>query len=220
MINLENGKIEIDITKFLTDVKNIQALPDKPTETADKLKQLFDKAGEDIKKYINDELIVEIKEAFEKAFEVIENKSEEIETSKENISEIEKNINELEKSTAIKKYKIKELNNPEMIARAIIDLPFYYKTNTNALDVYLNGEYLYRCNVISSKGIDPPEGSPLVEKYNGSYYEVDEEGVPIINEELANKKIVESNKIQITEDWRIENDDILEIVVRGEVLKA
>lgn len=71
MINLEDGKIEIDLTKFLKDVKNIQALPDKPTESASILKQLFDKAGEDIKNYINNELIEEIKEAFTKAFESI-----------------------------------------------------------------------------------------------------------------------------------------------------
>lgn len=210
MINLENGKIEIDITKFLTDVKNIQALPDKPAETADKLKQLFDKAGEDIKKYINDELIVEIKEAFAKTFEVIENKSGEIETSKENINEIEKNINELEKATTISKYKIERFNyneNLEYFFGDVIDLPFYYKTNTNALDVYLNGEYLYKC-----KAHDTLEGISIYSG-DGSYYEINENGEKILSE------VVISNKIQITEDWRIEDGDRLEIIVRGEVFK-
>lgn len=219
MINLEDGKIEIDLTKFLTDVKNIQALPDKPAQTSNELKQLFDKAGEDIKNYINNELIIEIKEAFTKIFEVLDNKSEQIETSTKNIRDLENNIKQIEESTTIKKYRIKDLDDPQMPDGPIIDLPFYYKTNTDALDIYLNGEYLHRCDVVSGSEIADPEENPWVEEDTGSYYEVDEEGVPIINEELINKKIVKSNKIRLTSEWKVDGYDNLEIIVRGEVEK-
>lgn len=50
------------LTKFTEDVNNVQNLPDKPTETSDELKQKFDKAGNDIKEYINDVLVKEIDE--------------------------------------------------------------------------------------------------------------------------------------------------------------
>ena len=53
---------------------------------------------------------------------------------------------------------------------------------------------------------------------SGSYYEVDEDGVPIINDDqLIEKKKVKSNKIQLTKDWIIDSSDVLEIVVRGEI---
>ena len=102
---------------------------------------------------------------------------------------------------------------------AIIDLSFYYKTNTDALDVYLNGEYLHRCDVVSGSEIADPEENPWVQEDTGSYYEVDEEGVPIINEELINKRVVKSNKIRLTSDWKVNSFDNLEIIVRGEVEK-
>lgn len=48
------------LTKFLTEVNNIQALSDKPNEidglTSAELKAKFDKAGSDIKTYINETL--------------------------------------------------------------------------------------------------------------------------------------------------------------------
>lgn len=52
------------ITKLTTDLDNIQGLSDKPNEidglTADQLKALFDKAGEDIKTYLNSTLTDEL----------------------------------------------------------------------------------------------------------------------------------------------------------------
>ncbi len=47
------------LTKFTTDVANIQKLPDAPTTTPTELKQLMDKAGENIKDYINNTLTPE-----------------------------------------------------------------------------------------------------------------------------------------------------------------
>lgn len=52
------------LTKLTTDLENIQALSDKPNEieglTADELKAKFDKAGSDIKTYINENLTEEV----------------------------------------------------------------------------------------------------------------------------------------------------------------
>lgn len=54
----------MSLTKLTTDLENIQALSDKPNEieglTADELKAKFDKAGSDIKTYINDTLTTEV----------------------------------------------------------------------------------------------------------------------------------------------------------------
>lgn len=47
------------LTKLTADVVNIQKLPDAPTQTATELKQLMDKAGVDIKAYINNTLTLE-----------------------------------------------------------------------------------------------------------------------------------------------------------------
>lgn len=56
------------LTKFLTNVNNIQALSDKPNEidglTSAELKAKFDKAGSDIKTYINDTLTEELDTKF------------------------------------------------------------------------------------------------------------------------------------------------------------
>lgn len=48
------------LTKFTEDVNNVQNLPDKPTESADELKAIFDKASNDIKEFINQTLIKEL----------------------------------------------------------------------------------------------------------------------------------------------------------------
>lgn len=52
------------LTKFLVDVNNIQALSDRPNEidglTSAQLKQKFDKAGADIKNFMNETLIEEL----------------------------------------------------------------------------------------------------------------------------------------------------------------
>ena len=54
------------LTKMSTDVNNIQALSDRPNEidglTSAQLKQRFDKAGSDIKTYLNSTLTEELDE--------------------------------------------------------------------------------------------------------------------------------------------------------------
>lgn len=58
----------IHITKFTTNVNNIQALSDRPNTadglTSQELKERFDKAGVDIKSYINDVLITNVENYF------------------------------------------------------------------------------------------------------------------------------------------------------------
>lgn len=55
------------LTKFLVDVNNIQALSDRPNEidglTSAELKEKFDKAGSDIKSYLNNTLTQELDSA-------------------------------------------------------------------------------------------------------------------------------------------------------------
>lgn len=48
------------LTQFTTDVNNVQNLPDKPTQSAEELKIIFDKASNDIKEFINQTLIAEL----------------------------------------------------------------------------------------------------------------------------------------------------------------
>lgn len=56
------------LSKFVKDVNNIQALSDRPNTadglTSQKLKERFDKAGTDIKSYLNDTLTSEIESLF------------------------------------------------------------------------------------------------------------------------------------------------------------
>lgn len=56
------------LTKFTANVNNIQALSDRPNEidglTSAELKARFDKAGSDIKTYVNETLTEQIDDAF------------------------------------------------------------------------------------------------------------------------------------------------------------
>ena len=57
----------INLTNLTASVNNIQALSDEPSNdglTAAELKAKFDKAGADIKTFINDSLINELEQAF------------------------------------------------------------------------------------------------------------------------------------------------------------
>lgn len=70
----------INLTNLTANVNNIQALSDRPNTadgiTAQQLKERFDKAGADIKDYINNTLIEEIEGYLRQAkshIEVIEN---------------------------------------------------------------------------------------------------------------------------------------------------
>lgn len=50
----------MSISNCSVQTNNIQSLPDSPTVSADELKALFDKTGNDLKKYINEKLIPDI----------------------------------------------------------------------------------------------------------------------------------------------------------------
>jgi hypothetical protein len=50
----------MSLTKFNENVNNHQSLPDKPSQTSAELKELFDKAPNDIKTYLNNVLTAEI----------------------------------------------------------------------------------------------------------------------------------------------------------------
>ena len=58
------------LTKFTKDVNNIQALSDRPNTidglSSDELKERYDKAGADIKEYLNDTLVPELEEELAK----------------------------------------------------------------------------------------------------------------------------------------------------------
>lgn len=66
----------INITNLTANVNNIQALSDRPNTadgiTSQQLKERFDKAGADIKDYINNTLIEEIEEYLNQAKSHIE----------------------------------------------------------------------------------------------------------------------------------------------------
>lgn len=70
----------INITDLTANVNNIQALSDKPNTadglTAQQLKEKFDKAGGDIKEYINGTLIPEVEGYLNQAKTHIENLEE------------------------------------------------------------------------------------------------------------------------------------------------
>ena len=58
----------MSLTKFIGNTNNVQSLPDRPTETASQLKAIFDKTGDDIKKYINNTLTSELDTQFENIY--------------------------------------------------------------------------------------------------------------------------------------------------------
>lgn len=65
-----------NITNFTENVNNVQALDDRPNASgmsSETLKATFDKAGSDIKTYINGTLIPEIEQAFDNTDSEFEN---------------------------------------------------------------------------------------------------------------------------------------------------
>ena len=58
------------LSKMTTNVNNIQGLSDRPNTadglTSSQLKEKFDKAGQDIKNYLNDTLVPEMEEELKK----------------------------------------------------------------------------------------------------------------------------------------------------------
>lgn len=96
---------------------NVQNLADSPTQSAQELKKVFDKAGEDIKNYINDELIPEI-----------ENSDKETEDNT--------------KKLIIKTYKYNVTTLADITETEDYTIPSTYNVNTHGLDVYFEGTLL------------------------------------------------------------------------------
>lgn len=96
---------------------NVQNLADSPTQSAQELKKVFDKVGEDIKKYINETLIPDIEEEDDK---------------------VEENI----KKIIIKTYKYNATTLAEIAEDEDYTIPSIYNVNTHGLDVYFEGTLL------------------------------------------------------------------------------
>lgn len=96
---------------------NVQNLADSPTESAQDLKKVFDKAGEDIKNYINDNLL----------------------------PAITKDISDSQTATQkliIKTYKYNATTLAEISETEDYTIPATYNVNTHGLDVYFEGNLL------------------------------------------------------------------------------
>ena len=104
----------MELTNCEVTTNNIQNLPDAPAIGSDELKKRFDKTGDDLKKYINETLIPEIKEGV-----------------KDNQEEISKEI--------IKTYRYNVTTLAEIKENEDYTIPTTYKVNTNGLDVYFEG---------------------------------------------------------------------------------
>ena len=104
----------MDLTSCEVVTNNIQNLPDTPAIGADKLKETFDKTGDDLKKFINDTLIREIEQG-----------------TKQNNKKIEKKI------IKTSKYNVKTI--AEIAEDEDYTIPATYKVNTSGLDVYFEG---------------------------------------------------------------------------------
>lgn len=104
----------MDLTNCEVVTNNVQNLPDTPAISADELKKVFDKTGDDLKKYINESLIPELEEG--------------VEESEENTTK---------KILKVYKYNVK--TQAEIEEDADYTIPATYKVNTNGLDVYYEG---------------------------------------------------------------------------------
>ncbi len=96
---------------------NVQNLADSPTQSAQDLKKVFDKAGEDIKNYINDELIPEIEKS-------------------------DKETEDNTKKLIIKTYKYNVTTLADISETEDYTIPSTYNVNTHGLDVYFEGTLL------------------------------------------------------------------------------
>lgn len=90
------------LTKLTEDLNNVQSLEDQPTITSNELKQTFDKAGNDIKDYINNILIPDVRKALE---EVDESLRAELEKK---LAELTKKMNTLQEKLDSDLAQIKE----------------------------------------------------------------------------------------------------------------
>lgn len=107
----------MSLPECTVETNNVQNLADSPTQSAEELKKVFDKAGDDIKKYINDSLLPAI--------------SKDIADGK---TETQKLI--------LKTYKYNVTTLAEISSTEDYTIPSTYKVNTHGLDVYFEGTLL------------------------------------------------------------------------------
>lgn len=107
----------MSLKECTVETNNVQKLPDSPTQSAQELKKVFDKVGEDIKKYINETLIPDIEEEDDK---------------------VEENI----KKIIIKTYKYNVTTLADITETEDYTIPSTYNVNTHGLDVYFEGSLL------------------------------------------------------------------------------
>ena len=103
--------------KCSVETNNVQKLADSPTQSAQDLKKVFDKAGEDIKEYINDKLLPAI--------------TKDIGDSKTDTQKL-----------ILKTYKYNATTLAEITETEDYTIPATYKVNTYGLDVYFEGTLL------------------------------------------------------------------------------
>lgn len=104
----------MNLTNCEVVTNNVQALPDTPAISSEELKKTFDKTGDDLKKFINNTLIPDIKKGTE-----------------ENNQEMEKKI--------IKTFKYNVKTLAEITEDEDYTIPTTYKVNTSGLDVFFEG---------------------------------------------------------------------------------
>lgn len=107
----------MSLPKCSVETNNVQKLADSPTESAQDLKKVFDKAGEDLKKYINDKLIPEIENS-------------------------DKETADNTKKLIIKTYKYNATTLADILETEDYTIPTTYNVNTHGLDVYFEGSLL------------------------------------------------------------------------------
>lgn len=107
----------MSLPKCTVPTNNVQNLADSPTQSAQDLKKVFDQVGEDIKDYINDELI----------------------------PAINKDISDSQSATKkliLKTYKYNATTLAEITETEDYTIPTTYNVNTHGLDVYFEGSLL------------------------------------------------------------------------------
>lgn len=124
----------------------VQRLPDMPAVSPEELKQTFDKAGKEIKDFLN-ELIPEIEKADEKDKKLVQ-------------------------SQIWKTYKYDVVLKAKVLENEDYTVPSVYKVNTSGLDVYFEGELLILNENYQERGtgdsnkirfyFEVPEGSHLI----------------------------------------------------------
>ena len=146
------------LTRFDTNLSNIQNLPDTPTIDADELKKTFDKSGLDTQNFINDTLLPEIEEKV----------PEEVEPIREEINKVNQKLLDsgwisLEYASSFKPYNNGDYNKPKY--RIVGDLVQIKGIATPAKDIEGSSEQVTMFTI-------PQEIAPQMAEYRicqGSY---------------------------------------------------